>query len=86
MHINFDYSSVFFRINYRFSSIPVFRQVRQTSRVKKQREYAQKIVTAIKEVDFAKERYQRLTKEEADKRQSIIDGKLKPKGKLLLKK
>lgn len=61
-------------------------QVRQTTRVQKQREYAQKIVTAIKEVDFAKDRYQRLTKAEADKRQSIIDGKLKPKGKVLLKK
>lgn len=61
-------------------------QARQTARVKKQREYAQKIVTAIREVDFAKERYQKITQATADERQSIMDGKLKPKGTMLLKK
>lgn len=56
------------------------------SRVKYQRELAQKIVTAIGEVDFAKERYKWMQQEEADERKAIIDGKLKPKGEALLKK
>lgn len=61
-------------------------QARALTRVKRQREYAQKIVTAINEVDFAKVRYKRLTKEKSDERQSIIDGKFKPKGSKLLEK
>lgn len=59
-------------------------QARALIRVKRQREYAQKIVTAISEVDFAKERYKRLTKEKSDERRSIIDGKFKAKGSKLL--
>lgn len=59
-------------------------QVRHRRRVDEQREMAQKIVTGCQEVDFAKERYQRLNAEHAAKRQQIIDNKLKPKGHLLL--
>lgn len=52
----------------------------------KQREYAQKIVTGIAEVDFAKERLKTLKNDKAVERKAIIDNKLKPKGHILLKK
>lgn len=37
-------------------------------------------------MDFAVERHSRKIREEAEKRQAILDSKLKPKGHLLLQK
>lgn len=50
-----------------------------------QQQYAEKIVEGISELEFAKQRLQRIQREEAEKRQTIIDGKFKPKGHLLNK-
>lgn len=55
-------------------------------RLEKQREIAAKIVQKIKEVDFAKENYKQKLLATEQTRQSILDNKLKPKGKLLTKK
>ncbi|XP_028171193.1 39S ribosomal protein L52, mitochondrial [Ostrinia furnacalis] len=59
---------------------------KQKLRLLKQREYASKIVEMCSELDFAKERYQKTLKEEAQKKQRVIDSWLKPKGKALSKK
>lgn len=61
-------------------------QVRQKGRLDRQRVLAQKIVSQIKEVDFAKRLHQENLAATERERQSIIDNKLKPKGNLLLKK
>uniref|UniRef100_A0A0K8TSB8 Large ribosomal subunit protein mL52 n=1 Tax=Tabanus bromius TaxID=304241 RepID=A0A0K8TSB8_TABBR len=58
----------------------------QKRRMLQQREIAKKIVTLSKELDFAKERYQKLQKAKEEERQKLLDSKLKPKGHLLLKK
>lgn len=55
-------------------------------RVELQRDLARKIVQGIREVDSAKVGYQRKLHAKEDERQSILDSKLKPKGKLLTKK
>lgn len=52
----------------------------------RQREYATEIVEKIKEIDFAKERYQKLQKQKVEEREAILNNKLKPKGIQLLKK
>uniref|UniRef100_A0ABK9NGE1 Large ribosomal subunit protein mL52 n=1 Tax=Glossina morsitans morsitans TaxID=37546 RepID=A0ABK9NGE1_GLOMM len=57
----------------------------QRRRLIKQREIAAKIVAMCKELDDAKERYKRLDLEKQAERQRIMEGKLKPKGKYLLK-
>lgn len=64
----------------------LLRQVWQKYRLDCQRQIAQKIVKGIQEVDFAKQRYQSKLLATEEERQSLLDGKLKPKGKLLLKK
>ena len=51
-----------------------------------QKTYAKRIVQGISEVDFAKERFQRLKKEKIDRRNEIMSSKLKPKGHEILKK
>lgn len=56
------------------------------SRVEQQRELARKIIQGIREVDSAKIEYQRKLRATEEERQSILDSKLKPKGKLLTKK
>ena len=56
------------------------------SRVEQQRELARKIIQGIREVDSAKIEYQRKLDAKEEHRQSILDSKLKPKGKLLIKK
>lgn len=80
--VNTRYESHIFANNL----VIMFLQVRQRGRVLQQRDLAQKIVTGIYEVDFAKERHQRLIKEAADEKQAIIDNKLKPKGHALMSK
>lgn len=60
-------------------------QSNQRRRLIKQREIAAKIVAMCKELDDAKERYKRLGLEKQAERQRIMEGKLKPKGKYLLK-
>lgn len=39
-----------------------------------------------KELDFAKDRHQSILREQSERKQAILDAKLKPKGHLLLKK
>jgi large subunit ribosomal protein L52 len=55
-------------------------------RLIKQRNLAKKIVQGIDEIEYAEKRYLRLQEEEKNKRQEILDSKLKPKGAELLKK
>jgi large subunit ribosomal protein L52 len=55
-------------------------------RLIKQRNLAKKIVQGIDEIEYAEKRYIRLQEEEKNKRQEILDSKLKPKGAELLKK
>ena len=52
----------------------------------RQRTYAEKIFEGIKDIDFAKERYQKLQTDEVERRQTILKNKLKEKGDLLLRK
>lgn len=61
-------------------------QTRQKNRILKQRDLALKIIRSIKEVDDAKEMHQQRLRATEEERQSILDSKLKPKGKLLTKK
>ncbi|EDW09174.2 39S ribosomal protein L52, mitochondrial [Drosophila mojavensis] len=58
----------------------------QHRRLLKQQEIAAKIVELSSELDFAKERHERLKKQAQAEKQRIIQNKLKPKGHLLLKK
>ncbi|KAG8041236.1 hypothetical protein G9C98_002224 [Cotesia typhae] len=53
-------------------------------RINKQREYFTKIKKLASEVDYAVERYNRIQSEISEKKKSIIDNKLKPKGQQLL--
>lgn len=59
--------------------------VHQRKRMQREREIAQQIITLSKEMDFAKERFQRIKREEEERKAYIINNKLKPKGALLLK-
>ncbi|CAO1428922.1 unnamed protein product [Diamesa tonsa] len=59
---------------------------RQKRRVFQQRDMAQQILTGNQELKFAVDRHQKIQESEKNKRQSIFDNKLKPKGHLLLKK
>ncbi|KAH8394942.1 hypothetical protein KR222_011731, partial [Zaprionus bogoriensis] len=58
----------------------------QKKRLAKQQEIAAKIVQLSGELEFAKQRHERLKAEAESKRQQILQNKLKPKGHLLLKK
>lgn len=55
-------------------------------RVESQRELARKIIQGIKEVNSAKAGHQQRLQAKEAERQDILDSKLKPKGKLLVKK
>lgn len=55
-------------------------------RVEQQRDLAKKIIQGIREVDSAKIEYKRKLLATEEERQSILNSKLKPKGKLLIKK
>ncbi|KAK2584111.1 hypothetical protein KPH14_006552 [Odynerus spinipes] len=65
---------------------PVPLGVGQKKRMIKQQQYAAKIVQLVGEIDYAVARHARLQEEEKQRRQNILDSKLKPKGDLLLKK
>lgn len=61
-----------------------FFQLRERRRIDIQRQNAAKIVTGLEELQFAKERYQRIRSETMAEKQSILDNKFKPKGEALL--
>ncbi|KAH8254680.1 hypothetical protein KR032_011616 [Drosophila birchii] len=61
-------------------------QSNQKRRLLKQQEIASKIVELSGELEFAKQRHERLKAEAAAEKQRIIQNKLKPKGHLLLKR
>jgi hypothetical protein len=46
----------------------------------------EKIVTAVKEMDFAVARHTRIQREKEEERRAILDSKLKPKAHHILKK
>ncbi|XP_055704398.1 39S ribosomal protein L52, mitochondrial [Phlebotomus papatasi] len=56
----------------------------QRTRLEKQKVIATKIVALNKELAFAKERHQRILREQAEERKNILEGKLKEKGHLML--
>ncbi|XP_064544166.1 large ribosomal subunit protein mL52 [Drosophila montana] len=58
----------------------------QKKRLTKQQEIAAKIVELSSELDFAKQRHERLKMQAQAEKQRIMQNKLKPKGHLLLKK
>ncbi|XP_037954453.1 39S ribosomal protein L52, mitochondrial-like [Teleopsis dalmanni] len=58
----------------------------QKARLERQHQIAEKMVTQISELNYAKERHARLKAEKSAEKESIIKNKLKPKGHLLLKK
>ncbi|XP_011151316.1 39S ribosomal protein L52, mitochondrial isoform X2 [Harpegnathos saltator] len=60
--------------------------IRQKARMEKQQEYATRIIQLVGEIDSAVERHAKMQEEEKQRRQQILDNKLKPKGDLLLKK
>jgi len=47
---------------------------------------AEKILQSVKEMDFAVERFQQITKQTEEQRKSIVEGRLKAKGHHALKK
>lgn len=55
-------------------------------RLLKQREYADKIVTQLSELNFAKERYSKIVQAREEERQALLNSKLKEKGVKLLRK
>ncbi|XP_004931608.1 large ribosomal subunit protein mL52 [Bombyx mori] len=59
---------------------------KQKLRMQRQRQLAEQIVTLSSELQFAKDRYQKIQKEEQEKRQEILNNRLKPKGMMLQKK
>ncbi|KAL6420482.1 hypothetical protein ACFW04_014466 [Cataglyphis niger] len=60
--------------------------IRQKARLDRQRDYAARIIKLVGEIDYAVERHANLQKEEKQRKQQILDFKLKPKGDLLLQK
>ncbi|CAB3221510.1 unnamed protein product [Arctia plantaginis] len=56
---------------------------KQMKRLKRQREYATKMVELCSELDFAKERFKKLEEAKEQERQQIISNRLKPKGDAL---
>ncbi|ROT73745.1 putative 39S ribosomal protein L52, mitochondrial [Penaeus vannamei] len=57
----------------------------QRRRAKQQKEVSEKVLQLMKETNFAIERHQRLLHEEKEKKNQILNEKLKPKGHKLLK-
>ncbi|XP_044269818.1 39S ribosomal protein L52, mitochondrial [Tribolium madens] len=60
--------------------------VGQKKRIMKNQELTEQIIKLAGEIDFAVERHNKLTQEENNRKQKILDNKLKPKGVELLKK
>ncbi|XP_026733760.1 39S ribosomal protein L52, mitochondrial [Trichoplusia ni] len=59
---------------------------KQKKRMLLQRENASRIVELISELDFAKERYQKMEADKEQERRNIIANRLKPKGAALARK
>ncbi|CAG9561454.1 unnamed protein product [Danaus chrysippus] len=59
---------------------------KQKKRMLRQQDYARQIVESISEIDFAKQRYLDNIKAVEEERNKIINNRLKPKGKELLRK
>ncbi|CAH0584511.1 unnamed protein product [Chrysodeixis includens] len=59
---------------------------KQKKRMLLQREYASKIVDLISDLDYAKERHQKMEAAKEEERQNIIANRLKPKGAALSRK
>ncbi|CAK9803764.1 39S ribosomal protein L52, mitochondrial [Anthophora quadrimaculata] len=57
---------------------------RQLKRIQKHQEFVKRIVKLVGEVDHAVERHAKLTKEKEDRKQQILDNKLKAKGQKLI--
>lgn len=55
-------------------------------RLQKQRKLSRQMVQGIFEIDYAEKRYIRRVEEKENRKQAIIDSKLKPKGFEMLKK
>lgn len=58
---------------------------RQKDRIIRQKEIRDEIISLSGEIDFAVDRHKQLQLEEEEKKQAIINRKLKPKGLHLLK-
>ncbi|XP_017884194.1 39S ribosomal protein L52, mitochondrial [Ceratina calcarata] len=63
---------------------PVPYRARQLGRIQKHQNYMRRIAQLVGEVDHAVEKHARLLKEEEERRQQILDSKLKPKGQKLI--
>ncbi|OWR54127.1 large ribosomal subunit protein mL52 isoform X2 [Danaus plexippus] len=59
---------------------------KQKKRMLRQQDYARQIIANISEIDFAKQRYFDNMKAAEEDRNNIINNRLKPKGKALLRK
>ncbi|KAG6460638.1 39S ribosomal protein L52, mitochondrial [Manduca sexta] len=59
---------------------------KQKLRMLRQRQYAEQIVQLCSELDFAKERYQKMQLAKEQEKQQILSDRLKPKGSALYKK
>lgn len=55
-------------------------------RLMRQREYADKIVTQLGELQFAKSRHEKMVQAKEEERAAVLNTKLKEKGIKLLKK
>ncbi|XP_012283326.1 39S ribosomal protein L52, mitochondrial [Orussus abietinus] len=58
--------------------------VKQLIRLNKHQEYTKRIITLVSQIDYAVKRYDKLQLEENERRQKILESKLKPKGKPLM--
>lgn len=56
----------------------------QKKRLDRNEQTKQQIILLAGEIDFAIERYNKMQKQEQDRKQGILDRKLKPKGEALL--
>ncbi|XP_014365029.2 39S ribosomal protein L52, mitochondrial [Papilio machaon] len=59
---------------------------KQKLRMLKQRDFASRIVELSSELDFAKTRHQKMLEAKEEERNTILNNRLKPKGKALLNK
>ncbi|XP_076176808.1 mitochondrial ribosomal protein L52 [Ptiloglossa arizonensis] len=57
---------------------------KQFQRIKKHQEFGKRILKLVGEIDYAVEKHAKLLKQKEETKQQILDGKLKPKGQLLL--
>lgn len=69
-----------------FNLILLTFQSHQHNRMLEQEEMAKKMVEGIKEIDFAKDRYQKKLDRKLGRKKYLIENKLKDKGSKLLEK